>query len=204
MSTDTPLRLTDRKRAAIVEAAIAEFRSSGFEATSMDRIAATAGVSKRTVYNHFPSKDDLFGQILRELWECSAALNAVAYDPARPLKEQLTALLQQKMVMLRDPYFLDLARVAIAEAIHTPERARDMVAKLGDKEEGVTAFLRAAQQDGKLKPGDPLFLSHLLQGQLKTFAFWPQVAMGQPPLDDAQQALVVRSAVEMFLNSYGA
>jgi len=204
MSTETPLRLTDRKRAAIVEAAIAEFRTNGFEATSMDRIAATAGVSKRTVYNHFPSKDDLFGQILRELWECSAALNAVAYDPARPLKEQLTALMQQKMVMLRDPYFLDLARVAIAEAIHTPERARDMVAKLGDKEEGVTVFLRAAQQDGKLKPGDPLFLSHLLQGQLKTFAFWPQVAMGQPPLDDAQQELVVQNAVEMFLNSYGA
>jgi len=204
MSTDTPLRLTDRKRAAIVEAAIAEFRTNGFEAISMDRIAATAGVSKRTVYNHFPSKDDLFGQILRELWECSAALNAVAYDPAQPLTAQLTALMRQKMVMLRDPYFLDLARVAIAEAIHTPERARDMVAKLGDKEEGVTVFLRAAQQDGKLKPGDPLFLSHLLQGQLKTFAFWPQVAMGQPPLDDAQQELIVRSAVEMFLNSYGA
>jgi TetR/AcrR family transcriptional regulator of autoinduction and epiphytic fitness len=204
MSTAPTLRLTDRKRAAIVEAAIAEFRSNGFEATSMDRIAATAGVSKRTVYNHFPSKDDLFGQILRELWECSAALNAVAYDPAQPLAAQLTALMRQKMVMLRDPYFLDLARVAIAEAIHTPERARDMVAKLGDKEEGVTVFLRAAQQDGKLKPGDPLFLSHLLQGQLKTFAFWPQVAMGQPPLDDAQQELIVRSAVEMFLNSYGA
>jgi len=204
MSTAPTLRLTDRKRAAIVEAAIAEFRTNGFEATSMDRIAATAGVSKRTVYNHFPSKDDLFGQILRELWECSAALNAVAYDPAQPLAAQLTALMRQKMVMLRDPYFLDLARVAIAEAIHTPERARDMVAKLGDKEEGVTVFLRAAQQDGKLKPGDPLFLSHLLQGQLKTFAFWPQVAMGQPPLDDAQQELIVRSAVEMFLNSYGA
>jgi TetR/AcrR family transcriptional regulator of autoinduction and epiphytic fitness len=204
MNTAPTLRLTDRKRAAIVEAAIAEFRANGFEATSMDRIAATAGVSKRTVYNHFPSKDDLFGQILRELWECSAALNAVSYDPARPLKEQLLALLQQKMVMLRDPYFLDLARVAIAEAIHTPERARDMVAKLGDKEEGVTGFLRAAQQDKKLKPGDPAFLSHLLQGQLKTFAFWPQVAMGQPPLDDAQQDLVVRSAVEMFLSSYGA
>jgi TetR/AcrR family transcriptional regulator of autoinduction and epiphytic fitness len=170
----------------------------------MDRIAATAGVSKRTVYNHFPSKDELFGQILRELWECSAALNAVAYDPAQPLKDQLLALMRQKMLMLRDPYFLDLARVAIAEAIHTPERARDMVAKLGDKEEGVTVFLRAAQADGKLKAGDPTFLSHLLQGQLKTFAFWPQVAMGQLPLDEAMQEVVVKSAVEMFLASYAA
>ena len=51
-----PPRLTERKRAAIVEAAIDEFRASGYEATSMDRIAARAEVSKRTVYNHFPSK----------------------------------------------------------------------------------------------------------------------------------------------------
>ena len=51
-----PLKLTDRKRQAVVDAAIAEFRASGFEATSMDKIAATAGVSKRTVYNHFPVK----------------------------------------------------------------------------------------------------------------------------------------------------
>ncbi len=44
-----PQRLTDRKRQAIVAAAIAEFRDNGFEVTSMDKIAATAGVSKRTV-----------------------------------------------------------------------------------------------------------------------------------------------------------
>ena len=54
-----PARLTDRKRAAILEAAVAEFRESGYEATSMDRIAASAGVSKRTVYNHFPTRDAL-------------------------------------------------------------------------------------------------------------------------------------------------
>lgn len=198
MSTP-PTRLTDRKRAAIVQAAIAEFRANGFEATSMDRVAATAGVSKRTVYNHFPSKDDLFAQILQELWACSSAVDAAVYRPALPLREQLTELLTQKMAMLRDPYFLDLARVAIAEAIHTPERARSMVAKLSEKEEGGAAFVRAAQADGKLKAGDPAFIANLLQGQLKTFAFWPQVALGQPALDDAQQATVVATAVDMFL-----
>lgn len=51
-----PQRLTDRKREAIIQAAIAEFRANGFEITSMDKIAATAGVSKRTVYNHFLAK----------------------------------------------------------------------------------------------------------------------------------------------------
>ena len=43
-----PQRLTDRKREAIIQAAIAEFRANGFEVTSMDKIADNAGVSKRT------------------------------------------------------------------------------------------------------------------------------------------------------------
>ncbi|WP_395403691.1 TetR/AcrR family transcriptional regulator [Pseudoduganella sp. UC29_106] len=196
--------MTDRKRAAIVEAALREFRANGFEATSMDRIAAAACVSKRTVYNHFPSKDELFEQILIELWNCSAALNAIVYQPGRPLREQLLELMQQKMLLLRDPYFLDMARVAIAEAIHAPQRALDMVAKLGSKEEGVSIFVRAAQADGKLKPGDTQFMAMMLQGLLKSFAFWPQVAMGQPPLDDSQQAALVTTAVDMFLGYFGA
>ena len=49
-ATPVTPRLTDRKREAIIQAAIAEFRDNGFKVTSMDRIAARAEVSKRTVY----------------------------------------------------------------------------------------------------------------------------------------------------------
>src|SRR2546430_1535425 len=119
-----PPRLTDRKRLAILEAAIAEFRASGFEATSMDKIAASAGVSKRTVYNHFPSKDELFAEILVRLWESSTAQADVPYRPDMPLRAQLRELVAQKMRMLNDQNFVDLARVAVAETIHSPERAQ--------------------------------------------------------------------------------
>ena len=200
---NTPLKLTDRKRQAIVEAAIAEFRSGGFESTSMDKIAATAGVSKRTVYNHFPSKDELFAQILHELWNSSASQAERPYDPAVPLREQLLDLLWKKMAMLQDSYFLDLARVAIAEAIHSPERAQEMVSRLARKEEAVILWLRAAQVDGKLLKADPALASQILQGQLKTFAFWPQVTLNQPPLDAAMQKTVVEATVDMFLAYFG-
>lgn len=196
---NTPLKLTDRKRQAVVDAAIAEFRASGFEATSMDKIAATAGVSKRTVYNHFPSKDELFAQILHELWTRIAAAPTPPYDGTRPLRDQLLALMEEKMAMLQDGYFLDLARVAIAEAIHSPARAQEMVARLSGKEEAFTTWLRAAQADGKLTRADPLLASQLLQGALKTFAFWPQVTLNQPPLAPAVQRQVVEATVAMFL-----
>lgn len=205
LSQANPLRrLTDRKRVAILQAAIDEFRSLGFEATTMDRIAASAGVSKRTVYNHFPSKDLLFAEILLQLWQKSAALVDVAYRADLPLRDQLLELMRQKLAMLDDGNFIDLARVAIAETIHSPERARDMVARLEDKEEGVTRWIRAALADGRLIALNPAFAAQQLQGMVKGFAFWPQVTMGAPALSKQQQEQVALSAVDLFLGHYAA
>jgi len=197
---ERPTRLTDRKRGAILTAAVAEFRAFGFAGTSMDRIAATAGVSKRTVYNHFSSKDELFAAILWQLLEASQALDTVAYEPAQPLRGQLLAFAGRKMQLLSDPAFIDLSRVAMAELMHAPDRARAMMGKLAEKEEGLATWIRAAQADGRLASDiAPADAAHQLQGMLKASAFWPQVAMGQPPLQaDARQRLM-EDCVDMFL-----
>jgi len=202
-SSPAPARLTDRKRAAIVAAAVAEFRHSGYETTSMDRIAASAGVSKRTVYNHFPSKEALFAQILEQLWSSGIDGLDLAYRPDQPLRAQLLELVKQKLRLLHDENFIDLARVAIAAGIHSPERAREMVARMGDREEGLTTWIRAAAADGRLKTRDPLFASMLMQSLVKGFAFWPQIGMGQPPLSAAQRKKLAEAAVDMFLAHFG-
>jgi TetR/AcrR family transcriptional regulator of autoinduction and epiphytic fitness len=197
-----PQRLTDRKRQAIIQAAIIEFRNNGFEITSMDKIAATAGVSKRTVYNHFPSKEELFAEILNQLWIRVTAEQETAYRPDLPLRDQLRVLLMAKLQMLGDDNFLDLARVAIAATIHSPERAQDMVARMGEREEGLTVWIRAAQADGRLKAVAPEFAAQQIHGLLKSFAFWPQISMGQPSLSAEEQNTVADSALDMFLGYY--
>ena len=197
-----PQRLTDRKRQAIIQAAINEFRDNGFEITSMDKIAATAGVSKRTVYNHFPSKEELFAEILNQLWIRVTAEQETAYRPDLPLRDQLRVLLMAKLQMLGDDNFLDLARVAIAATIHSPERAQDMVARMGEREEGLTVWIRAAQADGRLKAVAPEFAAQQIHGLLKSFAFWPQISMGQPSLSAEEQNTVADSALAMFLGYY--
>jgi TetR/AcrR family transcriptional regulator of autoinduction and epiphytic fitness len=197
-----PLRLTDRKREAIIQAAIAEFRANGFEVTSMDKIAATAGVSKRTVYNHFPSKEELFAEILNQLWARISAEQSVVYNRDQPLRDQLRQMLQAKVQLMADENFLTLARVAIAATIHSPERAQNMVERMGEREEGLTVWIRAAQADGRLKAVDPEFAAHQVQGLLKTFGFWPQMSMGRAALDVEMQNTVAESALEMFLACY--
>ena len=196
-------RLTDRKRDAIIQAAIAEFRENGFNGTSMDRVAAVADVSKRTVYNHFPSKEELFEAILMRMWERSQAPDELAYTPDRPLRDQLLELLTQMMRLLNDASFIDLSRAAMADLMHSPERARAITAKLTAKEEGLSRWLRAAQQNGCLRPAMEVpYAAQQLQGMVKTFAFWPQLAMGQPPLAPALQQQVLGDAVDMFLGFY--
>ncbi|KWS05680.1 Transcriptional regulator, TetR family [Lysobacter capsici AZ78] len=204
MTAPSPARLTDRKRAAILEAAAAEFRQAGYDATSMDRVAASAGVSKRTVYNHFPSKEVLFAHILQQLLERGVASPELAYRSDRPLRPQLFELVQQKLQLLHDEDFIDLVRVAIAAVIPSPERAQEMFARIGDKEEGLTVWIRAAAADGRLNTQDPLFASMLLQGMIKGFAFWPQITLGQPMLTQAQRSQVADTVTDMFLGYFAS
>src|SRR3546814_2898841 len=78
------------KRAAIIAAATDLFTHSGYGAVSMDAIAAKAGVSKRTVYSHFPGKDVLFAAVMTR--HCSTVSGAAGWelDPEVEPREMLT------------------------------------------------------------------------------------------------------------------
>src|SRR5579864_3420331 len=54
-------------REAIVEAAERLFLERGFGAVSMDELAAAAGVARRTLYNQFGSKEEIFREMLLRL-----------------------------------------------------------------------------------------------------------------------------------------
>ena len=58
---------SEAKTEAILQGAIAEFLKSGYAATSMDKVAKTAGVSKATIYSHFGDKESLFNAVVQDL-----------------------------------------------------------------------------------------------------------------------------------------
>ena len=65
-SADNPkAALMARKRAVIVEAALKAFLDAGYAGASVNHIAAAAGVSIKTLYRHFESKDDLFSAVMQ-------------------------------------------------------------------------------------------------------------------------------------------
>jgi len=198
-SSDTPSR-SARKRRAILDAAMAEFAKRGFAGTNMDQLASNAEVSKRTVYNHFPSKDVLFDAILDELYARCLVPAVVPYDPQRPLREQLIQLLALKLKRLSDPSFLSISRVAIVEVITSPDRARTILARMKEGEDGLEHWLRAANKDGRLQLPDLEFAVNQIEGMLNGFALWPQLILGAPPLTKRKQTQVLETTADMFLN----
>lgn len=65
-ATATFRNLPDAKRARVLEAAVREVAEHGYGDASMDRIAATAGVAKGSLYQYFGSKAALYGYLVAE------------------------------------------------------------------------------------------------------------------------------------------
>lgn len=190
----------ETKRRQIVKAAVAEFRELGFAGASMDRVAARAGVSKRTVYNHFESKEALFRAILDLMAvEIAEALD-VTYQPGRPIREQLFALASAEGRLLTSPRFMNLARMVMAETIRDPALAGEMSQRL-ERLSIFNDFMEAAARDGALRIPEVARATQQFLGLIKAQAFWPAIYSGQDVSRD-EMARIVETTVEMFLKEY--
>lgn len=76
------------------------------------------------------------------------------------------------------------------------------MARINEREETFSAWIRAAQKDGRLKPVDPAFAATQMHALLKSFAFWPQVTFSAALLTPEEQHTVVESTLDMFLGWY--
>ena len=195
------IRLTEQKREAILAAALAEFEARGFRETSMDRIAATARVSKRTVYNHFASKDALFDAISTQLIERVQGVADECYDPAQPIETQLRTIGGQVLDMLAAPSFLALARVTLGELLRSPDLARRTYELFRERQTGLARWLGNAARDGRLDVDDPVWAADEFFGLINAFALWPQLLGGQPVPDDAARRRILDAALSMFLGA---
>ncbi len=110
----------DEKTQAIVKAARTTFLSRGFDAASMDQIALTAGVSKRTVYNRFRSKEELFGAAITETCKNLLPVNVDDIEANLPPDEVVRAVATQFLRGVMQPEALSLRRIAAFEAERTP------------------------------------------------------------------------------------
>lgn len=198
----------DRKHRLIVEAATATFLAKGYPGTSMDDIAATAAVSKQTVYKHFADKEQLFADVvLATTDQVNGVVRIVAAalrDGADP-ERGLTELARRLLLTIMQPELLRLRRLVIATADQFPHIGTAWYQQGFGR---VLAALAERFQDltdrGLLLAADPLLAANHFVGLLLWIPVNQAMFTGSHDSSKADLETYADQAVSTFLRAYAA
>lgn len=179
-------------------------QEAGFERTSMDSICRHVGYSKATLYSYFPSKEDLFLELLLESTEAEfQATHAALETTLKDIRQALISFGTRLLTLLYLPQVQAMRRLVVSEAGRSdigkkcyergPQRSQAMVAE----------FLQSAMDNGKLRQADPRIASLHLRGLLEAewidrFIFQ---TLGTP--SSKEIAETADRAVSVFMAAYG-
>ncbi len=195
---------SEKRRQAILEVAARAFRELGFERASMAEIGARSGGSKATLYNYFPSKEDLFFEVMFDSAEAEFEATQASLDPAA---DDISANLQDYGVRLLrqiySPEILAARRLVIAESGRS-ELGR-LCYERGAKpcHELTAEFLRAAMSNRKLRDADANVAAAHLHALLESELFDRYMHCVQETATDAEITACTQRAIGVFMAAYG-
>jgi AcrR family transcriptional regulator len=197
-------QLSPAKKRQILAGAREVFGELGFERASVDLIAARAGVSKATVYNHFEDKSSLFvACVAQDTEEMSEGLRACLGEPAGDVEQVLQLIGERVMGVLLSAPVVALHRHVIAEAARFPDVGRTIFERgPGVVHGAIASYLERWDRNGALRIEDAhaaaVQFVALCQGDLLARA---RLAILSDPAG-AEVRDTVRRAVRTFVRAY--
>ena len=118
-------RRVQELRARVLEAASELFETNGIEATKLDEICDAADVAKRTLFNHFPTKAHIVGELSREAVSRTVTIVDGARSNGTSTRERLALLFQamREDSTERGPIHRESVGAFIQAAHGTPDAA---------------------------------------------------------------------------------
>jgi len=184
-------------RSRLIQAAAQVFIEEGYRA-SIDRVAMRAGVARQTLYNHFPSKADLFGEVIKQV---TAALLVTLDRGSDGLRERLLRFGMAFRTKALSVEGLGFYRALVAETIRFPDLAASFYRSGPVQTEArLRGVLLAAMDSGELRPGDVDFATTTLLSMLVGAERSHYLLSGEPP-PDPDPAKVAR-IIDCFLRAF--
>lgn len=172
-------RTRDLVREEIVRAAAVCFGEMGYRVTTLDTIAARAGVSKVTLYTHVASKEDLLWAVFERTLASFRQGLAEIVKPELPPDEKLRRILRHQVHLLTSN--LPFLTVFFSEESGLPPHLAARVAR--EKREYDRAIERVVRQgirDGMVRDLPPTLLVFALLGMAGWLYKWyrPEGSLG--------------------------
>lgn len=197
---------SERKRQAVLDAARDVFVKHGYRAVSMDQVAAAAGVSKVTIYNHFADKKTLFTHVIVEAIDTADSDQPLTADRiGDDLEAGMREIGSEIVRAVLDPRIVRMRRTIIGEADEFPDLAQTWyersVQSTYDELAGLFGELTG---QGRLEVPDPMvaaqqFLWLVLSVPMNRAMFHHV----DKPLSGSEVNQYVDNGVRTFLTVYG-
>ncbi|MDP1609659.1 MAG: TetR/AcrR family transcriptional regulator [Sulfuritalea sp.] len=184
-------------RARLIQAAAEVFVEVGYRA-SVERVAARAGVARQTLYNHFPCKADLFGEVVRQ---SVAALLITLDAEQQPLRERLLRFGVVYRNKILSAEGLGFFRTLTAETVRFPELAASFY-RSGPAQTAarLSVVLKEAMTRGELRAAAPEFAANLLLSMLVGADRTHYLFSGEPPPEPNPEH--VGQIIDCFLRAF--
>ena len=173
------------------------FFQCGYAGTSMDRVAATAGVSKQTIYSYFKDKEGLFVALIERVtirsFQDEFGPEPDKGEPALLLQRLATKFLAK----MGDQEYVALLRVVIAESARFPELAQLYVRTVIQR--SCTCLSLYFQSHPELNIPDPEAIARIFFGSLAAFIMTQEILHGHQTMPMENERLI-NSLINLILN----
>jgi TetR/AcrR family transcriptional regulator, regulator of autoinduction and epiphytic fitness len=201
LSNETvPKARRGESREAIVAAAERLFLECGFGSVSMDELAEAAGVARRTLYNQFASKEEIFREMLLRVSGQLEHAFPPGIETQGDVEEVLRLIARVILDLHKNREYLGFLRMVVADARQFPWIAKEFAAVMEPQTERLTRYLAHLTDLGILTCRNPTLAAHQFMGILNEFSLWPWMLGRDRALAAAED--VVEEAVRMFLQRY--
>jgi TetR/AcrR family transcriptional regulator, regulator of autoinduction and epiphytic fitness len=187
-------------REAIVDAAERLFLERGFGAVSMDDLAETAGVARRTLYNQFASKEEIFRETLLRVSDQLEGVLPPGIETQGDVEDVLRLVSRAILELHRRPGYLGFFRMVVADSRQFPWIAEAFAAVMEPLMERFARYLAHLTAMGVLDCRNPVLAAHQFAGILNEFFLWPWM-MGRQGLPVPAEE-VIEETIRMFLRHY--
>jgi TetR/AcrR family transcriptional repressor of mexJK operon len=191
------------KRAAILEAAKTLFLRHGYDGSSMDAIAAEAGVSKLTVYSHFTDKETLFSFAVQS--KCQQQVPEMLFELAdgAPIEGVLLNIGRSFHQLINSAESIELHRVLITRGAQSAKLSQ-MFFDAGPQRllNEMEQLLIKANATGQLKIAKPLNAADQFFSLVKGGCNFRLLIGCATPQTDSEIDSHVRDVVGMFIRAY--
>jgi AcrR family transcriptional regulator len=187
-------------REAIVAAAQRLFLERGFGAVSMDELAVAAGVARRTLYNQFASKEEIFREMLLRLSRQLEDAFPPGIETQGDIEHVLRLVARVILELHRNKEYLGFLRMVVADSRQFPWIAEEFAAVMDPQTERLTRLLAQLTTMGILDCRNPTLAAHQFMGMLNELSLWPWMMGGESLAIPAEE--VIDETIRMFLRHY--